>query len=170
MLRRRIFHHLRLIFIILIGSFCGLVVGGVYYLNQSGVNAQWRAQIAGELENLGIYPDFDRLTISPTKGLLADGVRIYADSSRSEVIANLEHLVIDVDKTKLMRGILRVNRVALKEATVQLPIDPDDPDSPRIVIEQLSGSMHLPDKRTVEARDISGPIAGIRIKIDAHIW
>ena len=62
MLRRRIFHHLRLILIITFGLFFGLVVGGIYYLNQSGVNAQWRTQIAGELENLGIYSDFEELS------------------------------------------------------------------------------------------------------------
>ena len=154
MLRRRIFHHLRLLFVLTVGLVFGLVVGGLYYLNQSGVNEQWRGQIAAELENLGIIADFDRLTISPTKGLLANGVRIYSDDSREDVVATLEHLVINVDKTKLMRGKLRVNQVALKEAMVSLPIDPDDPDGPRIVMEKLSGSMHLPDKRTVEARNI----------------
>lgn len=170
MLRRRIFHHIRLAFALSIGLSFGLVVGGLYYLNQSGANAQWRIQIAEELENLGIIADFDRLRISPTKGLVAQGVRVYADDSRSEIVARLEHLVIDVDKTKLMRGKLRVNQVALKEATVSLPLDPDDPDGPRVVMEKLSGSMHLPDKRTVEARKLSGLIAGIRVNIDAHVW
>lgn len=170
MLRRQIFHHLRLLFVLTVGLGFGLVVGGLYYLNQSGVNEQWRNQIAGELENLGIIADFERLSISPTKGLLAQGVKIYADKDREEVIARLEHLVIDVDKTKLMRGKVRVNQVALKKAAVSLPIDPDDPNGPRVVMEELSGSMHLPDKHTVEARNISGLIAGIRVNIDAHIW
>ena len=75
MLRRRIFHHLRLLFVLTVGLGFGLVVGGLYYLNQSGVNEQWRNQIAGELENLGIIADFERLSISPTKGLLAQGVK-----------------------------------------------------------------------------------------------
>ncbi len=131
MLRRRIFHHLRLLFVLTEGLGFGLVVGGLYYLNQSGVNEQWRNQIAGELENLGIIADFERLSISPTKGLLAQGVKIYADKDREEVIARLEHLVIDVDKTKLMRGKVRVNQVALKKAAVSLPIAPDDPNGPR---------------------------------------
>lgn len=170
MLRRRIFHHLRLALILTVGLGLGLVVGGVYYLNQTGVNEHWRAQIAKELEDLGVVADFDRLTVSPTKGLIANGVRIYADDSRSEVVATLEHLVIDVDKTKLMRGKLRVNKVALKKANVSLPIDPDDPDAPRVVMEELSGGIYRPDKHTVEARNVTGRIAGIRVKINAHIW
>ena len=169
-MRRRIFHHLRLIFILIVGLGLGLAIGGIYYLNQSGANEQWRKQISAELENLGIYSDFDRLTISPTKGLLAYGVRIYSDKNREDLVATLEHLVINVDKTKLMRGKLRVNRVALKEAMVSLPVDPDDPSSPRIVMENISGIMQLPDKRSVEARDISSMIAGVHIKMDAHIW
>jgi len=121
MLRRKILHYLRLFLILVFGSSFGLVVGGIYYLNQSGVNQQWRAQIANELENFGIVSDFDRLTISLTKGLLASGVQIYANSDREEVIATLEHLVINVDKTKLMRGIVRVNQVELKDAMASIP-------------------------------------------------
>jgi hypothetical protein len=170
MLSRKILYYLRLFLILVFGSGFGLVVGGIYYLNQSGANKQWRAQIANELENFGIVSDFDRLTISLTKGLLASGVQIYANSDREEVIATLEHLVINVDKTKLMRGIVRVNQVELKDAMASIPIDPEEPSGPRIVIKKLSGNMHFPDKRTVEARNISGFIAGIEMEIDARIW
>ncbi|HCC20242.1 MAG TPA: hypothetical protein DEP88_03205, partial [Verrucomicrobiales bacterium] len=85
MLSRKILYYLRLFLILVFGSGFGLVVGGIYYLNQSGANKQWRAQIANELENFGIVSDFDRLTISLTKGLLASGVQIYANSDRDPV-------------------------------------------------------------------------------------
>jgi len=170
MLIKRILKNLRLIVLITLGLTVGIVLGGVYYLNQTGVNRQWRDNIAQELENLGIIADFDSLRYIPSRGLVAEGVTIYADSSRTETIAQLENLVIDVDKTKLMRGKLRVNNISLINAEISLPLDPDDPDGPRIIINKLSGDMYLPDKNTIEAREISGMVAGIQLSLDAHIW
>lgn len=170
MLRRRIFTHLRFILVLSIGLVLGTLVGAVYYLNQSGLNDQWRDRIAQELENRGVVADFESLSFDPSRGMVAKGVRVYADDSREDVVARLEHLVIDIDKTKLMRGIIRVNKIALKEANISLPLDPDDPDGPRVTINDLQGDIYLPNKRTVEARKVSGMIAGIQIFMDARIW
>ncbi len=170
MLRKRIFKNLRLIILITLGLFLGILVGGSYYLNQSGGNSQWRDKIAHELENLGIIADFESLRYSPTRGLIAEGVRIYTDESRTETMATLQHLVIDVDKTKLMRGKIRVNNVSLSNAEISMPLDPDEPDGPRIIINDLRGDMFLPDKNSIEAHDVSGVIAGIKLTLDAHIW
>lgn len=170
MLRKRILRNLRLVVLITIGLFLGVVMGGIYYLNQTGVNEQWRQKIAHELENLGIVADFESLRYEPSRGLVAKGVRIYSDESREVTIAQLEHLVIDVDKTKLMRGKLRVNNASLSNAKISLPLDPAEPDGPRIIITELKGNMFLPDKNTIEAQDVSGVVAGIQLTLDAHIW
>ncbi len=170
MLGRRILTHLRFVLVLSTGLVLGTLVGGVYYLNQSGLNEQWRDRIAEELENRGIVADFESLSFDPSRGMIARGVRVYADDSREDVVARLEHLVIDVDKTKLMRGIVRVNKIALKGADISLPLDPDDPDGPRVTMNDLRGDIYLPTKRTVEARKVSGVVAGIQIFMDAHIW
>ncbi len=167
---KRLFHHLRLLLVITFGVIIGTLVGGVYYINQTGMNAQWRGKIAQELENIGIIADFQSLRIEPTRGLVAGGVCIYSDSSRKDIIAQLEHLVIDVDKTKLMRGKLRVNKVSLRTANISLPIDPDDPEGPRILMNELQGDLRLPDKKTIDARNVSGRVAGIQLELDARIW
>ena len=156
--------------VIIIGLGCGAVIGGIYYINQTGMNAEWRGKIAHELENIGIIADFDNLRIDPTRGLIAEGVNVYTDSSRKDVLAHLEHLVIDVDKTKIMRGKVRVNKVSLKKANITLPIDPDDPDSPIVTINELQGDIYMPDKSTVVASDISGKVSGIQLELDARVW
>ncbi len=152
------------------GLSVGVLLGGVYYINQSGINDEWRERIALELENLGIIADFKTLRFEITKGLVAKGVRIYSDEKREDIIAHLEHLVIDVDKTKLMRGKFRVHNIALKQADISLPIDPDMPNGQRLVVSELQGEMFLPDRSTVEARNIEGSLAGIRISMDARLW
>ena len=131
MRHRSIFHHIKFIIVLSMGLGIGLLCGGVYYINQSGVNDEWRARIAQELENLGIVADFESLRFELSRGLVATGVRVYADDSRDDIVAKLEHLVIDVDKTKLMRGLVRVDNVSLKRADISLPIDLDDPTGPR---------------------------------------
>lgn len=170
MLRKRIFKNLRLIVLVALGIVLGTTAGGLYYLNESGVNDQWRAKIAVELENLGIVADFNSLRYEPSRGLVAKGVRIYSDESKTETVATLKHLIIDVDKTKLMRGKLRVNNVSLSEAEISFPIDPEEPNGPRVIINDLNGDLFLPDKNTIEARDVSGMVAGIQLTLDANIW
>lgn len=148
----------------------GVVVSGAYYINQSGISDQWRDRIAVELENLGVIADFDSLRLEITKGIVAKGVRIYADKKREDILAQLEHLVIDVDKTKLMRGKIRVNNIALKDADISLPIDSSDPSGKLIKINKLEGEMYLPDKKTIEARGLEGFLSGIYVSMDARIW
>ena len=170
MRHRSIFHHLKFLVVLCLGLTAGVLIGGVYYINQSGINDQWRERIAIELENLGVIADFESLRFEITKGLVAKGVRIYADEKREDVIAKLEHLVIDVDKTKLMRGKIRVNNIALKQADIALPVDPGNPKGKLITINDLQGEMYLPDKNTVEAREIKGLLAGVHITVDARLW
>ena len=170
MRHRSIFHHLKFLIVLCMSLSIGVLVGGVYYINQSGINDEWRERIAMELENLGVIADFEALRFEITKGLVAKGVRIYSDETRGDIIANLEHLVIDVDKTKLMRGKFRVHNIALKQADISLPIDPDKPGGPRVMVTDLQGEMFLPDKSTIEARSIEGSLGGIRISMDARLW
>lgn len=170
MRHRSIFHHLKLLVVLCSGLSIGILVGGVYYVNQTGINDEWRERIAMELENLGVIADFESLRFEITKGLVANGVRIYADKQRDEVIARLEHLVIDVDKTKLMRGKIRVLNIALKQANIDLPVDSDVPNGPRITVDKLQGEMLLPNKSTIEARSIEGRLAGIEVSMDARLW
>ena len=170
MQHRSILHHIKFIVALCLVLTAGILVGGAYYINQSGINDQWRDRIAMELENLGVIADFDSLRFEITKGIVAKGVRIYADSKREDILAKLEHLVIDVDKTKLMRGKIRVNNIALKDADITLPIDSGDPNGKLISINKLEGEMYLPDKKTIEARELEGFLSGIHISMDARIW
>jgi hypothetical protein len=170
MRHRSITHHIKFLITLCLILTVSVFVGGVYYINQSGINDQWRERIAIELENLGVIADFDSLKFEITKGLVAKGVRVYADKSRKDVLAKLEHLVIDVDKTKLIRGKIRVNNIALKGADITLPIDSSDPSGKMITINELEGEMYLPDKKTIEARGLEGFLSGIHVSMDARIW
>ncbi|MGJ8677032.1 MAG: hypothetical protein ACSHX0_05915 [Akkermansiaceae bacterium] len=170
MLARKIFITLRLTLLVSIGIILGGLVGTVYYFNQTGLNQEWRKRIALELENIGIIADFDSLRIDATKGLVAEGLRIFSDTERTNVIANLEHLIIDVDKTKLMRGKIQVMNVLLKQADIALPLDRNNPDSQRVTMNKISGEIYLPNKNTINAKNITGELAGIRLDIDANLW
>jgi len=167
---KRILKHLWLTISIFLGIALGASIGFIYYLNQEGLNSEWRQRIANELEERGLHTDFESLRYSPTRGLVAENVRVYANRNRDEVIATLKSLTVDIDKTKIMRGKLRVNNVFLGNASISLPIDPNDPDSPRIIINELQGEIRLPNKNTIAAQKISGVVAGINLTINAHLW
>lgn len=166
----RLFNIFRIFLFICIGLGLGGLISGRFYLKKHGLSPQWSNRIAQELEGLGIIADFESLTLDPHKGLVAQGVQIYSDKSRLHTIASLEHLILDVDKTKLLRGIVRVNNVSLKQADISLPLDLYDPDSPQITIDDLSGQIFLPNRNTLHTKNLSGKFSGIELDIDANIW
>ena len=170
MIAPRLFKTLRLNLLVVIGILLGSVIVGLYHLNQNGLSSQWRGRIAQELETLGITADFQALRLDFTKGLTAQGVRIYSDGSRENTVATLDHLILDLDKTKFLRGILRVNNVSLKQATIALPLAPEDPQSEQLSIHDLSGQIYITNKNSLDATNIVGKLAGIQLDIDAHVF
>ncbi|SHJ82006.1 AsmA-like C-terminal region [Rubritalea squalenifaciens DSM 18772] len=167
---RRLIIRLRMLLTLLMVLGCAALVGGAVYLNEVGLNDTARDRISKELEDFGIYTDFDSLRYDITKGLTADNVTIYKTKKKLTPVAKLPNIVISVDKTKLMRGTLKIERISLIDAFLDLPVNPTDPNSPRLVLHNASGTINLPDKDAINTSDLSATFRGIHIKLACNIW
>ena len=89
MLIRRIIIRLRITLTILFVLGVTAVVGGLFYLNSTGLNKEIRDHISSELERRGVYVEFDSLRYQFSDGLVAKNVRFYGDSERLTKLASL---------------------------------------------------------------------------------
>ena len=169
MRRLRIIHKLRTLVALL--GFCAFLaaVGGLWWVNRTGLPESWRGEIEKALAVQGLHADIEGLRYWPLRGIEADEVTVYADSSRRRVVARVNEVIVDVDRTKLARGDVRVERLDLRGGSLRLPMDPDDPKSKVLDVRHASGRVLMPGGRRFEVIDARGEVGGIRIEFEALV-
>ncbi len=142
---------------------------GFWWLNRSGLPESWRATIEGEIAKQGVHISIGALSYNPFRGIIAAKVKVFDDASRKKEIANLERVIIDLDKTKLARGAVVLAKIELKDAGLTLSVKPEDPNSELLEIRHASGTLLMPGERRLEIRDTKGTISGIEVSLNARI-
>jgi len=167
MRRLRIIHKLRTLAALL--AFCAVfaAAGGLWWANRTGLPDAWRAGIETAMAAQGLHADIEGLRYLPLRGIEADEVTVYADVNRQRVVARVNEVLVDVDRTKLARGEVRVERLDLKGGSLTLPVDPDDPQSKILEVRNASGRVLMPGGRRLEVLDARGEVSGIRLEFDA---
>ncbi|MFC7338908.1 AsmA-like C-terminal region-containing protein [Haloferula chungangensis] len=165
--RIRIIHRLRVAMALL--GFLVLVaaLGGLWWANHTGLPDSWRAKIEDALAKQGIYAEVASLRYRPLRGIEAGEVVVYADDSHSRVVARLHELLLDVDRTKLSRGEVKIDRLDLAGARVSLAADPEVPDSETLDILDAQGRILISGGRHMEIQNASGMVGGVRLELDA---
>lgn len=141
----------------------------LWWLNRSGLPDSWRARIESEIAKQGAHISIGALSYNPFRGIIASKVKVFADVTRSREIANLERIIIDLDKTKLARGAVHLAKIELKDAGLTVSVKPDDPNSELLEIHHASGTLLMPGDRRLEIRQANGNISGIEVNLDATI-
>ncbi len=139
-------------------------MGGVYYLNQIGLTHDLRSRVSQELEKSGIYADFSSLKFDLVRGVIAEDVTLYSSAETADPVASFGQIVISVDKTKALRGIIRIERVHLKEGALIVPLT-TAAENEILPIENINGKVRLYNKRNWDIQELRGNIAGIDLEI-----
>lgn len=145
-------------------------IGALVYFHEKGFNDDAADRIAKEMERYGIYAEFDNLSFHLIRGLTANNVQFYHTEKRQIQIAELPSLAIHVDKTKMMRGKLKINTISISNAQLAIPLVKGAPDSPIIKIANVSGEIDLPGTQSVSTTDLTGEYEGIQINLSCNIW
>ncbi|WP_035605707.1 hypothetical protein [Haloferula sp. BvORR071] len=163
----RVIHRLRTLLALLVFAAMVAAGGGLYWANQTGLPDSWRGEIEKALESKGLYADIGQLRYWPLQGVEADEVKVYADASRQRVVAHASEVIFGLDRTKLARGSVRVERLDLRGGTLTLPIDPDDPNTKVLEVKNASGRVLMPGGRRLEILDARGEVSGVRLEFEA---
>lgn len=154
----------------LLGFCCVIAAGcGLWWANRTGLPDSWRGEIENALAAQGIHAEVAGLRYIPLRGIQADEVVVYGDITHQRVVARASEVMVDIDRTKLARGDFRVERLDLKNGSLSLPANPDDPESKILEIKNASGRLLMPGGRRFELREVSGEIRGIKIEFDAFL-
>jgi hypothetical protein len=163
----RLIHKLRTLLALLMFGALLAAVGGLWWANRTGLPDSWRGKIERGLAAQGLHADIGRLRYWPLQGIEADEVKVYADASRQRVIAKASEVVVDVDRTKLARGEVRVERLDLQGGSLILPVDPDDPRSKVLEVKNASGRVLMPGGRRLEVLNARGEVSGVMLEFEA---
>lgn len=167
--RLKFFRNLRTTLYALVLGLFVLACVTVLYLNATGMPESWRATLEQELSKQGIEVKIKKLRYIPLRGIEATEVEVFVDETRQKRLAHLERLVFDLDKTKAMRGIIRLTHIDLRNAELRLPVDPQQPDGEVLNIKNLNGTILMSRSRKFEIKQGTGLIDGIQLTVDAVI-
>jgi len=85
-------------------------------------------------------------------------------------LALLPEVSINLDKTKLLRGIRKINSLSLTSADIELPINPHDPDSARVKIRNINGNIEFPETGTIATNKLTAQYLGVDITLAGNLW
>lgn len=141
-------------------------VGGLLYLNQVGFPGQYGEWIREELGKKGIHLTFDTLHFDLREGLVATGVSFFEDRDHENRLLEAEEIMLDLDKTKAMRGTFKLLGLRVIEGTARVPVTRDG----RILQARgLSGKLAITSKGRAVIREASGVVEGIAMEFSADL-
>ncbi|MCH1409770.1 MAG: hypothetical protein L7V87_12100, partial [Verrucomicrobiales bacterium] len=115
-----------------------LIWAGVY-ARKEGFTESWSNAIEREFSQRGYHIEIGKITLGAFRGLVAEDVTFFQDRKRTEPIAFLDDVFLDVDLSRVMSKEIGVNTLDVEEARLSLPLDPGNPNGRRLDVEKLSG-------------------------------
>jgi hypothetical protein len=169
MTRLHLFRNLRtLAYLVVVGSLAA-GIGFLWWANQTGLPTAWRAGIEHELAKQGIHATLGSLSFNPFRGIIAKDVTLFSDPDRTQEFCRLEQILIDVDKTKIARGVVNLTKIQVSDASLSLRIQPQHAAAETLEISGLHGTLLMPGGRLIELRDARGTVAGIEMVLGARL-
>lgn len=120
------------------------VLGAGWYVYDKGFTRKWREQVSAEFRKRGVEVSLRRLTLDPFRGLVARELKIYDARDRRRLLAVIDEVQLGMNYASLARGQVSLDSLDLREATLSLPVDPTQRQSPKVEISRLNARLFLP--------------------------
>ncbi len=149
----------------------GAAVAGGFYIYDIGFHQKYRQLIADELAPYGLRAEIARLTLDPVEGLTARNVTLYpllpvqgqGPAAPVAKLASISRISLDIDFGRLMSRTDFLRSLTLQQASISMPVDPDDPASEWIHIRDLDARLVM-EGRKINILRLEGLLAGIRLR------
>lgn len=169
MTRLHLYRNLRTLAYLLVVVGLAAGVGFLWWANRTGLPTAWRAGIERELAKQGINATLGSLTFNPFRGIIAKDVTLFSDPEHTRMFCQIERLLIDVDKTKIARGIVNLTKVQVNDASLSLRIEPQHAPAEILTITGLQGTLLMPGGRLLEIRDARATVAGFELALSGRL-
>ena len=157
----------RISFIVLGLLIAGLLAAGWYAYNK-GFTQKWRKFVVREFHKRGVELTLSRLTLEPFRGIVAKQVRIYDGRDRRRVIAVVDEVRLVINYANLFQGRAFIDALDLRDANLDVPLDPTKRNGPKVEIRHLSGLLFLPPQQIYLSR-LEAEIYGIQLSASGSL-
>lgn len=146
-----------------------VVVAAAIYARREGFTDSWRTAIEREFEKRGYHVEIGKVTLGAFRGLVAEDVQFFLDAERTEEIAFIDDVYLDVDLSNILnKKQVVVNTLDVQDAKLSLPIDPSKPQGRKLKIENLSGRVVVTES-VIEILKAEAEFAGIDLRIKGSL-
>lgn len=142
------------------------LVSGLVYLNQVGFPGSYGDWIRSELDQRGVHLSFETLRYDPTRGIVATQASVFRDPERTTALLKADELILDLDKTKALRGTFKLLGLQITNGSALIPLK----DGERFLqASQISGSLEITENGRALLRKTEATIEGIQLEISADL-
>lgn len=158
---------LRRIFQVFLALLCATTLWAAWYGAKRGLTRSWRERIFAEFRAQGIEITFNKLTADPFHGFVARNVSIFDANDHQRLLAEIDHLTLNIDWSRLIKKRPFVSALELRNARLSLPLDRRNPQSTRLDIRHLQARLLLPEK---QVRLVHAQASVLGLKLRAEGW
>lgn len=141
----------------------------LFWANSTGLPEDWRKAIEAEISKKGVHVEIASLTYIPLRGFSAGNLRVFAEPERIHEISRFEQVRFALDYSQLAQGAFRLRKIALHNARLSLPVDPEQPLGAALHVSDLQGTILMQGERKIEIKDAQGDVGGVKVSLNADL-
>ena len=144
------------------------LIGGGWYMARKGFGARTRARIVEELHQRGVEASIGHLTLNPFRGLVARNVRIYSYRDRSQTLAFINQIVLDINYAAFFYHQPFLNALDIRNAAVTLPLKGPEGKRQQPQLQKFYAHIYFPPEQ-IFVSQAEGVFCGVRISATGQL-
>lgn len=147
----------------LVGLFVLIGIPAILLITSThGLGDAIRHRAEGLLGGANYEVHLGRVLFSPVRGFVLENLRVLDASGLKRLIISADHVSVSPNMDSLLRGAPRLERISLRDTTLDIPLG--STDQPRLRLDRVRGSIVCPPGE-FRVTDASFEIAGIRVEL-----
>jgi hypothetical protein len=157
---------IRLLFLLACLAATCTAVWAAVFARREGFSESWRNAIELEFAERGYQVDIGKLTLGAFRGLVAEDVRFFQDATRTQEVAYIDDVFLDVDLSRILNKQVSINTLDVQNARLSLPLDPARPR--RLHVTGLSGRIVITES-VIEIVKAEASVAGLDLEVKGSL-
>jgi hypothetical protein len=143
-------------------------IGGGWYLARKGFGASTRDRIVEELHRRGVEASIGHLTLNPFRGLVARNVRIFSYQDRTNTLAFVNEIVLDINYAAFFHNQPFLNALDIRNAEVTLPLKTSQGKIQQPQLRKFHAHIYFPPEQ-IFVSQAEGIFCGIRVSATGQL-
>src|SRR5438128_904828 len=162
--RRLAISILRLVIVLLVAA----AITGGWYMARKGFGGRTRARIVEELHRRGVEASIGHLTLNPFRGLVARDVRIFSYQDRTNTLAFISEIVLDINYAAFFYHQPFLNALDIRNAEVTLPLKGPEGKTEQPQLRKFHARIYFPPEQ-IFVSQAEGLFCGVRVSATGQL-